>query len=127
MAYEIFYAFRTTTTTTEKLTFLGWFELDISFAILAIRHAHGPGHRKPLVRNMFLAILGGLALLEQLTRWYPDDREQVTAYWTGIILQFPIGYACVITLWMDHDTAGHSLEIWYAQFNRISLRVCRMC
>lgn len=112
MAYELFYAFTTTTTPFEVAAFLAWFELDLSFAILAIRRAHSPGQRMPIVRDMVLSFLAGVALLVLLTRWYPDDREQITAYWTGILLQLPIGFACLITLWKDHDTAGHSLEIW---------------
>lgn len=112
MAYELFYAFTTTTTRFEKAAFLAWFELDLSFVVLAIRNAHAPGRRMPLVRNIFLFVLSGIALLYVLCQWYPDDREQFTAYWTGILLQFPIGYACLFTLWKDQDTAGHSLEIW---------------
>jgi hypothetical protein len=112
MAYELFYAFIIPSTWLERLAFLGWFELDITFAFIAIRHAHKPEERWPLARNIFLACITGIACLYQLTQWFPDEREQVTAYWTGILMQLPIGYCCLITLWKDHDTAGHSPEIW---------------
>lgn len=59
---------------------------------------------------MFTVCVAGLY---GLTKYYPDEREQVTAYWTGLALQLPIGYACLYFLWRDQDTAGHSLEIWY--------------
>lgn len=113
MAYELYYAFTTTTTFFERAAFLVWFELDITFVILTIRRAHSPGQRWPIVRNMFLFFLAGVALLILLARWYPDDREQFPAYWTGIALQLPIGYGYIYHLWRYHDTAGQSLEIWY--------------
>lgn len=112
MAYEIFYAFKTTSTRIEKVAFLGWFELDLTFAIVAIRHAHSPKQRWPLVRNMLLSFCFAIGGLYYLTQNYPDDREQFTAYWTGILLQFPIGYVCLFTVWKDQSTAGHSMEIW---------------
>ena len=112
MAYELFYAFTTTTTFFERASFLVWFELDLTFAILAVRRAHSPNQRWPIARNMILVFLAAVALLVQLTRWYPDDREQFTAYWTGILLQFPIGYCYIYSLWRDHDLSGQSLEIW---------------
>jgi hypothetical protein len=113
MAYEIFYAFTTTSTHFEKLAFLAWFELDLSFAIVALRKVHTPGEQRVIRRNMILGCLGGITLLLLLTQRYPDERQQVTAYWTGIILQLPIGWICLYQLWKDYSTKGHSLEIWY--------------
>ncbi|KAF4159635.1 hypothetical protein CNMCM8927_002885 [Aspergillus lentulus] len=116
MAYELFYAFTTTSTRFEKLAFLAWFELDLSFVIVALRKAHTPGERRVLRRNMILGCLAGIAFLWMLTRRYPDEREQVTAYWTGIILQLPIGWICLYQLWKDQSTKGHSLEIWLTRY-----------
>lgn len=113
MAYELFYAFTTTSTTMERLCFLAWFELDISFTILTLRRVYGPEKRKQLIRNMVLLVTSGIAGLAWLAKVFPDEREQVTAYWTGILLQLPIGWACLYFLWRDQDTKGHSLEIWY--------------
>lgn len=112
MAYELFYAFTTTSTAFEKLAFLIWFEMDIVFTAIAIRHAHAPHQRWPLARNMLLGCALAVLGLKLLTGLYPDEREQVTAYWTGILLQFPIGWTCVYSLWKNHDTQGHSLEMW---------------
>lgn len=122
MAYELFYAFTTTSTTTERLCFLAWFELDISFTILTLRRVYGPEKRKQLARNMFFLVTTGVAGLAWLTKVYPDDREQITAYWTGILLQLPIGWACLYFLWRDQDTKGHSLEIWYVSSSPLSSR-----
>ena len=112
MAYELYYSFTTTSTTTERLCFLGWFELDITFVILTLRRVYTAEQRPKLVRNIFIWFLLGIGILVGLARLYPDDREQVTAYWTGILLQLPIGWACLYFLWRDQDTKGHSLEIW---------------
>jgi hypothetical protein len=116
MAYEIFYAFTTTSTHFEKLAFLAWFELDLSFAIVALRKVHTPGEQRVIRRNMILGCLGGITLLLLLTQRYPDERQQVTAYWTGIILQLPIGWICLYQLWKDYSTKGHSLEIWLTRY-----------
>ncbi|EAW08987.1 uncharacterized protein ACLA_099320 [Aspergillus clavatus NRRL 1] len=116
MAYEVFYAFTTTTTRFEKLAFLAWFELDLSFTIVALREAHTPLERRVIRRNMIVGFLAGIMLLQILTQIYPDERQQVTAYWTGILLQFPIGWICLYLLWKDHSTRGHSLEIWLTRY-----------
>ncbi|BCR82749.1 uncharacterized protein ACHE_10151A [Aspergillus chevalieri] len=116
MAYEFFYAFTTTTTQNEKLCFLAWFELDIAFTSLVLRRIYGPEQRKKILRNMVFMFTAGVAGLYGLTKLYPDEREQVTAYWTGLALQLPIGYACLYFLWRDQDTAGHSLEIWLTKY-----------
>ncbi|KAL1957169.1 hypothetical protein VTO42DRAFT_6312 [Malbranchea cinnamomea] len=116
MAYELYYAFATTSTKTERIGFLAWFELDVTFAALAIRRIYRPDQQRVIYRNMILGFLGGLAGLHALTNSYPDDRHQVTAYWTGILLQLPIGWACVILLWKANDTRGHSLEIWLTRY-----------
>lgn len=112
MAYELFYAFATTSTMNERLCFLGWFELDIGFTALVMRRVYTPQRARQLTRNMILMFLVGFFGLAGLTKLYPDERQQVTAYWTGIGLQFPIGYVCLYFLWRDQDTKGHSLEIW---------------
>lgn len=112
MAYELFYAFATTSTSFEKLAFLIWFEMDVVFATIAIRHAHASHQRWPLARNMVGGCVAAILGLRLLATLYPDEREQVTAYWTGILLQFPIGWTCVFSLWKHHDTRGHSLEMW---------------
>jgi hypothetical protein len=81
--------------------------------LLALQVAHSVGEQRVLVQNMILGCLTGMTFLWMLTQRYPDEREQVTAYWTGIILQLPIGWICLHHLWKDHSTKGHSLEIWY--------------
>ncbi|PIG81699.1 hypothetical protein AARAC_010536 [Aspergillus arachidicola] len=116
MAYEIYYAFTTTSTWFETLAFLVWFEFDLGFTAIAIQHAHSPDQRKRLYRNMICGVLAGVLFLRWLAKVYPDEREQITAYWTGIILQFPIGWLCLYSLWKNHDTSGHSLEMWVTRY-----------
>jgi hypothetical protein len=112
MAYEIFYALTTTSTLFEILAFLVWFVFDLGFVAIAIQHAHSPEQRKRITPNMIFGVLAGVLFLRWLTSIYPDEREQITAYWTGILLQFPIGWVCLYSLWKHHDTSGHSLEMW---------------
>lgn len=113
MAYEVFYAFTTTSTWIERIAFFIWFELDLGFALVALRRAHTPAARSVIQRNMTIGFFLALAGLKALARAYPDDREQITAYWTGILLQFPVGWVYLYLLLKHRGTQGHSLETWY--------------
>ena len=112
MAYEVFYAFTTTSTTFERLSFLVWFLLDFAFASVVLRSVYAPGQRPRVVARMLVVFAALVALLRVLTLIWPDEREQLTAYWTGIALQFPIGWGSLYLLLRDGHTKGHSLEIW---------------
>ncbi|RAK85276.1 hypothetical protein BO79DRAFT_201449 [Aspergillus costaricaensis CBS 115574] len=116
LAYELFYAVVTTTTTFELLAFLAWFLLDVGFVAVAILRAHEKRDRAWLVRRIVGFVLAGMGVLKGLTMLWPDEREQVTAYWTGILLQMPIGWICLATLWKEWNTKGHSLEIWLMRY-----------
>lgn len=112
MAYEIFYAITTTSTRFELFSFMAWFVLDFSFAAVAIQSAYTPGQRRGVITRMLIGFMLALLLLRGLSIRWPDERDQITAYWTGIVLQFPIGWVSLWLLIKDGDTRGHSLEIW---------------
>ncbi|KAF2743448.1 hypothetical protein M011DRAFT_221613 [Sporormia fimetaria CBS 119925] len=116
MAYEIYYAFTTTTTTFERLCFLIWFLLDAAFATVAIHSAYAIPERGAVRKKLVLGILAGLACLHMLCKIWPDEREQLTAYWTGIVLQLPIGWGHVYLLLTERSTKGQSLEIWVTRY-----------
>ncbi|KAJ6041583.1 uncharacterized protein N7446_010533 [Penicillium canescens] len=116
MAYEFFYAFTTTSTTVERVGFLAWFIHDFGYVAVILKHVHRAEHRPRLIRNMLIGLLLGIAGLKWLTTLYPDDREQVTAYWTGILLQLPIGWVCLHSLYAEEGTRGHSLEMWITRY-----------
>ena len=114
MAYELYYAFATTTTSFEFWCFILWFVCDVAFAAVALIAAYPPHRRSTVIFRMIVGVAAGVAFLKWLCTLYPDDREQVTAFWAGVVLQFPISW---LTLWLllwKRDTRGHSLEIWYA-------------
>lgn len=112
MAYEIYYAFATTSTSFEKVSFLAWFLLDVSFAAVAILSAYRPERRRLVATRMVVGVLVGLLFFHGLCLRFPDEREQVTAYWTGLLLQLPIGWGSLYLLVQRQETKGHSLEIW---------------
>lgn len=62
-----------------------------------------------------MTLYTGLALLglRGLCHLYPDERQQVTAYWTGIILQLPVGWVYCYWLLKNRSLLGHSIEMWY--------------
>lgn len=59
-----------------------------------------------------MGFLVGVLALYVLSMIFPDDRQQITAYWTGILLELPVGWVSVYLLLKHQDTKGHSLEIW---------------
>lgn len=112
MAYELFYAFRTTSTTFELLCFLAWFLFDVTFVSVAITNAYPQQQRKAVAGRTIAIVVAGIVFLQWLCGQYPDEREQVTAFWTGVILQLPISVGSVWLLVQRRDTKGQSLEIW---------------
>lgn len=112
MAYEIYYAFVTTSTTFERVCFMAWFGLDASFAAVAVLSAYAPEKRRLVAGRLVAGVVAGVAFLHALCQYFPDEREQVTAYWTGLLLQLPIGWGSVYLLLQRGDTKGQSLEIW---------------
>lgn len=115
MAYEIYYSFVCTSTTFEFICFLFWFLFDVSFATVAVMNAyptHGPHRRLIVTARIVGLVAAGVAFLHMLCKLYPDDREQITAYWTGALLETPIGWGSLYLLIKRGDTKGQSLEIW---------------
>lgn len=89
-----------------------WFGLDIIFATTAILSTYAPGRRLRIILQIFGGFLVGVLVLYILSVIFPDDRQQLTAYWTGILLELPIGWVSVYLLLKHQDTKGHSIEIW---------------
>ncbi|KAL4779839.1 hypothetical protein BJX76DRAFT_66688 [Aspergillus varians] len=116
LAYELYYAFATTSTRTERICFLVWFELDLIFVGLALWRVYRPDERKGIVGEMAVYLALALGGLKYLAHLYPDDREQFPAYWTGILLQLPVGWVYVYRLLVDRSIAGHSFEIWLVRY-----------
>lgn len=111
--WEIYYAFTTTSTTFERVCFSVWFLMDISLATVALQCAYPPERRASLVKRIIFGVLAGIAFLHILCLYFPDDRQQMTAYWVGILQELPIGWASLYLLLKRRDTKGQSLEIWY--------------
>lgn len=117
MAYEIFYAVATTDTAFERWCFSAWFVFDLAFVGVAVRFAYAPEKRWG-VAGRTAALTGvWLGVLWVLAWWWPDEREQVTGFWTGVGLQFWINWGSLVVLWFgEGGTRGTSLEIWWVIF-----------
>lgn len=122
MAYEIFYACVVTDTAFERAAFLVWFLCDFIFAVVAVRVAYPPAMRSWMALKLSAGVSAGLLFFRFLTAAFPDEREQVTAYWTGWLLQLPIGWGSLFLLLRDRTLRGHSLEIWCGSETRSSER-----
>lgn len=84
--------------------------LDITFATVAIM-TYPPKRRRNVLASMVLLLVAGLVTLQVLMQTYPDEREQVTAYWTGLAIQLPVEWESVYLMLSRGNTKGHSLEI----------------
>ena len=112
MAYEIFYAVATTDTAFERWCFSAWFVFDLAFVGVAVRFAYAPEKRWG-VAGRTAALTGvWLGVLWVLAWWWPDEREQVTGFWTGVGLQVVINWGSLVVLVGEGGTKGTSLEIW---------------
>ena len=89
--------------------------LDVGFATVAIKSAYPAKERAAKVTRMVVGSAIGVAFYYVLGLYFPDERQQMTAYWTGLALQFPIGWGAVLRL-LDGDSRGQSVEIWYVEY-----------
>lgn len=104
----------TTSTLLERTLFLVWSQLDITFIALTLWRVYGFDKGKRIAGEILVYCIAAIAFYRYLGYLYPDDREQLTAYWTGILLELPAGWVSVYTLMKNRSTLGHSLEMWYA-------------
>ncbi|GAB7362693.1 hypothetical protein MBLNU230_g3001t1 [Neophaeotheca triangularis] len=116
MAYESFYATVIPSTSFERACFFVWFLFDVAFTAVAIKTAYPPERRRGVLVRMVVGFGLCLAFLKWLTQQFPDEREQVTAFWTGVALQFPISVGSVVLMIWERDVRGHSLEIWITRY-----------
>ncbi|KAJ4291906.1 hypothetical protein N0V90_009803 [Kalmusia sp. IMI 367209] len=116
MAYELYYAIVMTSSKFEFASFLVWFLMDASLASIAIWKAYAREKRGRMVQQLAGGVLVGIGVLRVLGAVWPDEREQVTAYWTGLVLQVPISWGSLILLLQRGDTKGQSLEIWITRY-----------
>jgi hypothetical protein len=114
MAYEIYYALVCTSTTFQRACFSVWFLFDITFVTVALKYAYQPGERRSTVVKLLWQVPAWMGFLWWCGRQWPDEREQMTAFWTGLYLELPIGWGQVWYLVKRQETKGQSLEIWYA-------------
>jgi Na+-driven multidrug efflux pump len=91
---------------------LVWFILDVIFATTAVLSTYAPGQRHIIISQILGGFFVGVLGLYILSAIFPDDRQQITAYWTGILLELPVGWVSVYLLVKRRDTKGQSIEIW---------------
>lgn len=91
---------------------LVWFLFDLRFIYIAFKYACPPEKRLKVGIRFTFSTCSLVAIFYILGVYFPDDGEQVTAYWTGWLLEMPIGWCAVTCLWLYGDTKGQSLEMW---------------
>lgn len=91
---------------------LVWFLLDVRFTYTAIKYACAPEKRAATVIRTIFSVVVSIILFRILGQYFPDDGEQLTAYWAGWVLELPVGWLSVWLLYKDEHTRGQSLEIW---------------
>ena len=113
MAYEIYYAYICTSTTFQRACFFVWFLFDITFVTVALKYAYKPKERMRTIVKLLWQVPAWMAFLWWVGTVWPDEREQKTAFFTGLYLELPIGWGQILYLVQRQDTKGQSLEIWY--------------
>ena len=109
---SLIFAFAVPSSTLETVAFLSWFLIDATFVTSAVCVACR-GRRGIVASRISSIFVVGLLCLWWLCVQFPDDQQQVTAYWSGIILQFPVGWGLLYYLCKSDDLKNHSLMIWY--------------
>jgi hypothetical protein len=102
----------TTTTNFERACFSAWFVFDLAFVAVAVRFAYAKEERWRVTGRTAGLVVFWLGVLWGLARVWPDEREQVTGFWTGLGLQLPINWGSLVVLVQEGSGKGHSLEIW---------------
>ncbi|KAF2727638.1 hypothetical protein EJ04DRAFT_505411 [Polyplosphaeria fusca] len=116
MSYELYYAFVMTTGGVERAGFLVWFCMDVAFASVAIAWAYQEQRKWGVVVRLAMGVVGGVGVFWGLGKVWPSEREQLTAYWTGIALQLPISVGHVVLLIRERSTKGQSVEMWITRY-----------
>ncbi|RAR06157.1 Amino acid transporter [Stemphylium lycopersici] len=116
MAYEIYYAYVCTTTTFQRACFFVWFLFDITFVTVALKYAYKPGERGRTIIKLLWQTPAWMVFLWYVGTVWPDEREQKTAFFTGLYLELPIGWGQILYLVQRQDTKGQSLEIWITRY-----------
>ncbi|KAF2676427.1 hypothetical protein K458DRAFT_447530 [Lentithecium fluviatile CBS 122367] len=110
MVYEIYYAIVYTSAGTstwfERPCFLVWFCCDVALAPVALFSAYKKERRFGLVKRLVGGTPAGIAFLWATGQVWPDERDRVTAFWMGTLLQLPIGWGQVYLLLQRGDTKG---------------------
>ena len=125
MAYEIYYAYICTTTTFQRACFFVWFLFDIAFVTVALKYAYKPEERRRTIVKLLWQVPAWMAFLWWVGTVWPDEREQKTAFFTGLYLELPIGWGQILYLVQRQDTKGQSLEIWYVEPFLVCFMACR--
>ncbi|PVH94540.1 hypothetical protein DM02DRAFT_539263 [Periconia macrospinosa] len=116
MAYELYYSLVMPRSRFERVCFLVWFMFDVSFVSVALWKGYKREERRWMVWVLVVGTMAGMALLRVCGKIWKDDLEMVVAYWTGTLLELPIGWASIYLLVKRGDTKGQSLEIWVTRF-----------
>ena len=115
IAWELFYGLVTPKTLIEVVTFPVWVLLDLGFTTTYILYSTPIRERRACLASIVVYILFFLSLLLTLTIFYPDDGQQLTAYWTGILLELPIGWFELYALFGKQEDSGLAIATWYVR------------
>lgn len=92
---------------------LAWFALDVLFVYVAIKYTCAPERQRKVALRTVVGTILGAGFFHLLGQIFPDDGEQLTAYWAGWCLEMPVGWLSIYYLLAYRHTKGQSLELWY--------------
>ena len=113
IAWELFYGIFTPKLFIERITFPAWVILDLGFITSYILYSTPAREQRARVASIVLYTTLFLLLLRGLTVYYPDDGQQLTAFWTGILLELPVGWFELYALFGKQADSGVAIVTWY--------------
>lgn len=84
----------------------------MNLVYIALYYACPERRRRIVLARIVSGVVAVMLLLHILGKIFPDDNEQITAYWTGWSLETPFAWILLWYLYTRDDTRGQSLELW---------------
>lgn len=96
----------------ERLLFPTVFLLDVALVTTVILYGTPNGKRWERTISTVVTTSLFLSIIWTTASFYPDDGQNFTGYWLGLLLELPVGYQDVYIIWHQRDTKGHAIEVW---------------
>lgn len=103
VAWELFYGIAVPTSLWQRVGSFVWFALDMIFFTAIVIYGNFEGRRRDHATSVRVLALVFLLAPCKVTESCSDDGQQMTAYWSGVLLQLPAGWITIFPIWRTRD------------------------